>query len=226
MVRRLPFPMKTLLTLLAAAGLLAGITLARDPGPATADQTAAQAQKAAVPVPSAATTGAPPAPAQPERKIPLTDAPPEQRLRYTAWRTDYYICTGIAYAKSLGHSVEDFAAFVASQHDIGTTSADGLNKIAQLSYFVLTNYPKGQVTVTAESNTAITMRFNRAYAAYFKKGPVLGVTMDEFERCFWGHFAIMARRNGFGFNHRIEEGNVTFTISLEQQTAPKTDGSP
>lgn len=99
---------------------------------------------------------------------------------------------------------------------IGTTSADGLAKIAQLSYFGLTNYPKGQVTVTAESDTAVTMQCNRAYLAYFKKGPVLGVTVDEFERCFGGHFAIMAGRNGFGFTHRVEAEKVTFTISLEK----------
>jgi ketosteroid isomerase-like protein len=157
-----------------------------------------------------------PAPTQPERRIPLTDAPLDRRLRYTAWRTDYYICTGIAFAKSLGHPVEDFAAFVASQHDMGTTSADGLTKIAQLLYFALTNYPKGQVVVTAESDTAITMQFNRAYAAYFKKGPVLGVTLDEFERCLWGHIEILSKRNGFGFAYRIEGDNVTFTISLRK----------
>ncbi|HTZ20565.1 MAG TPA: DUF4440 domain-containing protein [Opitutaceae bacterium] len=171
-------------------------------------------QPPAAPAPAATGAGLAPAPAQPERKIRFTDAPLDRRLSYTTWRTDYYICTGIAYAKSLGHTVEEFAAFVASQHEMGTTSADGLTKIAQLLYFGLTNYPKGQVAVTAESDTAITMQFNRAYAAYFKKGPVLGVTMDEFERCFWGHLAILAKREGFGFAYRIEGDNVTFTISL------------
>jgi hypothetical protein len=181
-------------------------SLPPQPVPPAAQQASSSSAPAAAGVASA--------PAQPERRIRLADAPADRRLSYTTWRTDYYICTGIAYAKSLGHSVEDFAAYVASQHEMGTTSADGLTKIAQLLYFGLTNYPKGQVVVTAESDTAITMQFNRAYAAYFKKGPVLGVTMDEFERCFWGHLEILAKRKGFGFDYRIEGGNVTFTISL------------
>jgi len=181
--------------------------------PATA-RPAVEIKAPAAPAPAAAGTGMAPSPAQPERKIRLTDAPLDRRLLYTAWRTDYYICTGIAYAKSLGHSVEDFAAFVGSQHEMGTTSADGLTKIAKLLDFGLTNYPKGQVIVTAESDTAITMQFNRAYRAYFEKGPVLSVTMDEFERCFWGHLEILAKRKGFGFAYRIEGENVTFTISL------------
>ncbi len=51
-------------------------------------------------------------------EIKLTDRTVESKLSYATWRIDYYICTGIAYAKSLGMTVDDFAAFVASKHSI------------------------------------------------------------------------------------------------------------
>ena len=38
------------------------------------------------------------------------------KLSWSVWRTDYYICTGIAYAKSLGKTPEDFGVFVGNEH--------------------------------------------------------------------------------------------------------------
>ena len=35
---------------------------------------------------------------------------------FTAWRVDYYICTAIAYAKSMGKDANDFAEFVGTHH--------------------------------------------------------------------------------------------------------------
>jgi hypothetical protein len=42
-------------------------------------------------------------------KIQFQETPIEGKHSFTAWRVDYYICTALAYAKSMGHSVEDFA---------------------------------------------------------------------------------------------------------------------
>jgi len=50
------------------------------------------------------------------QKIKLDSATCERIANYAVWRTDYYICTGIFYAKSHGETVEDFAIFVTNAH--------------------------------------------------------------------------------------------------------------
>ena len=49
-------------------------------------------------------------------KIELTKADYEKIANYAVWRTDYYICTGIAFAKSIGKSPNSFTNFAAQTH--------------------------------------------------------------------------------------------------------------
>ena len=144
-------------------------------------------------------------------KIQLKDPTAEQKQRYAVWRTDYYICTGISYAKSLGQTVDDFAVFVAGKHDLG--SADqGLAPIVRLFHFVFESYPNSQFHIISESDTAVTMKSNRPYTANFNEGPVFGVTLEEFERFLYQHIMIMADKIGFNFAYHIEGDSMIFTL--------------
>ena len=141
-------------------------------------------------------------------KTQLTDRPIESKLSYATWRTDYYICTGIAYAKSLGMTVNDFAAFVASKHSITSPKDTSISAVIKSFNMVMTTYPKGKVELLTESNSSANMRWNRPYASYFKNGPVLGVSLDEFESYLYGHVAIMTKRIGIEFKYDIKGDTV------------------
>jgi hypothetical protein len=150
------------------------------------------------------------------QKIQLTAPTIERTANFAVWRTDYYICTGIAYARSLGKTVDDFAAFVGSQHSWEGMRGKGLAPPVQLLYFVIKNYKDGRFEILAESDSSVTMRSNRPYASYFKAGPLLGVTVDEFEPFLWKHIGIMAGRIGLDFVYRIEGDQITSTLSIKK----------
>jgi hypothetical protein len=154
---------------------------------------------------------------QQETGIQLTEAPLEARKNYAVWRTDYYICTGIAYAKSVGKTAEDFASFVGSKHSMGGSDEQEFAPVVQLLHFVIGNYQDGHLEVVTHSEGTVTMRCNRPYRAYFRDGPVLGVTLDEFEAYLWQHVTIMLERVGFAFAYGIEGEGISLHLSRKGQ---------
>jgi hypothetical protein len=145
-------------------------------------------------------------------KIELKDATIEQKEKYAVWRSDYYICTGIAYAKSIGQTVEDFATFVASKHYLGSREK-GLTPVVKLLHFVFESYPDGHLDIIEESDSAVTMSCNRPYSTYFSEGPVLEVTLEEFERFLYQHIKMMAKNIGIDFTYFREGDSMVFTLA-------------
>ena len=147
-----------------------------------------------------------------DSKTQLADSPIESKHAYSTWRTDYYICTGIAYAKSLGMTVDDFAEFVGSKHSITNPGDTSISAVIETFHWVMKTYPKGKFELLSESDSSATMRWNRAYSSYYRNGPVLGVTIEEFERYLYGHVAIMTRRIGIDFKYDVKEDTILGTI--------------
>jgi hypothetical protein len=149
-------------------------------------------------------------------KIQLTPPPIQLTAHVAVWRTDYYICTGIAYARSLGKTVDDFAVFVGDHHTWEELRGKGLEPVVKVLNLLIRNYQNGTFEIVSESDTCVTMRSNRPYATSFKDGPLLGVTVDDFEHFLWGHMTILADRIGLGFKYEIQGGYVTSTLSLRK----------
>ena len=146
----------------------------------------------------------------------LKEIPLENKHNFTTWRVDYYICTGIAYAKSMGQSVEDFTKFVGKHHSLTYPNKQTLSGVAETSNLVMTNYPGGKYEIISESDSVIVAKSNRPYKIYYKDGPMLGVTIDEFEKYFWGHVAIMATKINIDFKYEIKEDEVIQTFSYKK----------
>ena len=149
-------------------------------------------------------------------KIQFQETPLERKHRFTAWRVDYYICTAIAYAKSMDQSVEDFAEFVGKHHSLANPNNATLAAVAQDAHYVITSYPRGQYQIISESDSVIVAKSNRPYKGYYKNGPMLGVTIDEFEKYFWGHVTIMHSKLNMDFKYEIKEDEVIQTISYKK----------
>ena len=147
-----------------------------------------------------------------DSKTQLADSPIESKHAYSIWRTDYYICTGIAYAKSLGMTVDDFAEFVGDKHSITSPKDTSISDVIKSFHWVMTTYPKGEFELLSESDSSATMRMNRPYSSYFRNGPIFGVSIEEFERYLYGHVAIMTKRIGIDFKYDIKEDTVLGTI--------------
>lgn len=139
------------------------------------------------------------------KKIQLKDPLPTtlEKSNYNIWRTDFYICTGIAYVKSIGKTTDDFATFVGNTHSWESIKGKGLEPAVQVLYGLIMLYQNGRFEIISESPSLITMQFNRPYKEYFSDGDQLGVTLEEFERCLWGHIKILSDRIGLNFEYKI-----------------------
>jgi hypothetical protein len=146
-------------------------------------------------------------------KKQLTDYSIEDKQSWAVWRTDYYICTGIAFAKSLGMTANDFTAFVGSKHNITSPNDTSINAVVRTLHLLITNYPKGQFEIITESNSSVSMKWNRPYKSYFGEEPILGVTIEEFEAFLYGHAAIMTKRIGINFKYDIKVDTVFGTLT-------------
>ena len=62
----------------------------------------------------------------------------------------------------------------------------------------------------------IVLKSNRPYKEYYKDGPMLGITLDEFEKYFWGHVAIMASKLNMDFKYEINEDEVIQTVTYKK----------
>jgi hypothetical protein len=150
------------------------------------------------------------------QKIKLQDYSVEVKANFSIWMTDYYICTGIAYAKSLGKTPSDFAVFVGNHHSWEGMEGKGLEPAVQIINGRIKLYPNGSFEITSESDSLITMRSNRPYKEYFQNNGMLGITVEEFESCLWGHIAILADRVGLIFKYRIVDDQVISSLKKKR----------
>ncbi|MCK4661851.1 MAG: T9SS type A sorting domain-containing protein [Bacteroidales bacterium] len=149
------------------------------------------------------------------QRIKLATHTIEEVADYAVWRTDYYICTGISYAKSLGETADDFAWFVGNSHSLESMWGQGLEPAVQLLNFIITNYENGNFEILSETDSLVTMRSNRPYAEYFNY-PMLDVTLEEFESCLWGHIVILFDRIDLDFVYHIEGNSIMYSLSIRE----------
>ena len=160
-------------------------------------------------------------------RIKLSNASIEKRISYAVWRTDFYICSGIAYAKNVGKSPDDFMNFIAETHveTLKPMKGKGIEPIIKLLHFYVTNYPNGTFEIISESENMVKVKFNRPYREYFSNGPyheyakngqILGVSLDEFEKCLWGHFQIMLKSLEIDFEYHVNDNSIEALLSIRQ----------
>ena len=150
------------------------------------------------------------------QKIQLKDyfSSVDEKANWAVWRTDYYICTGIAYAKSIGKAPSDFAVFVGNHHS--WEGIKGLEPAVQLLNGLIKLYPGGKFEITSESDTMVNMQSNRPYKVYFQNDDMLGVTVEEFESCLWGHITILADRVGIKFKYKIVDDQIISSVKMKR----------
>jgi hypothetical protein len=136
-----------------------------------------------------------------------------RRLAWSVWRTDYYICTAIAYSKTLGKTPEDLGQFVGDAHASSWGDIKGISSLAEGLRFFWSTYKDGQFETVFQSDSSATIKSNRPYLKLFKGGPVLGVTVEEYDRFFWRHAEVMMAKIGFHFRAEISGDAVLWYLS-------------
>ncbi|NOR12304.1 MAG: hypothetical protein GQ545_03530 [Candidatus Aminicenantes bacterium] len=155
---------------------------------------------------------------QTEQKIELPERTPEWKLGRSVRHMDLFICTGIAYAKSLGKTAEDYGKFVGEKFAPSWEGAKGQG-VAPLirtwsGHWQL--YKNGKFEIVSESETSVTTKFNRPYSAYFKDGDLYGVTVNEYETFLEKIGVAIANYLGLKYEQKVEGDNLIVTISKQK----------
>ena len=142
----------------------------------------------------------------------------EDLLNWSVWRADLYICTGIAFAKENGFSVEDFTKFVAKKHVYtwNTIKGKGIEPIVQGFIWFWKSYQGSNPEIISQSDSLVIIRFDKPYKKFFTEGNLLNVSLSEFEECLFGHIQIMMAEIGMSYKYNIENEFVNVSISENQ----------
>jgi hypothetical protein len=151
-----------------------------------------------------------------QEKMELPDRTAQMKLNRAVWQMDLYICTGIAYAKSLGNTAEDYGKFVGEQvlPNWAGRKGQGLAPVIQAISVRWEIYQKGTFEIVSETETSVTIRMNRPYANYFYSGDLYGVTLKEYE-AFLEQMAIAIMDYlGMKYEQAVEGEYLIATIAI------------
>lgn len=113
----------------------------------------------------------------------------------------------------MGKSAEDFAVFVGNLHFMTRPEEQTIEAVASTMHMIMTNYPGGQLDFLTETDAMFVLQWNRPYKMYFSDGPILGVTIEEFESYCYEHVSIMTQRIGIKFEYKISDDLVKATLT-------------
>jgi len=153
-----------------------------------------------------------------QEKIEIPERTLEWKLNRASWHMDLYICTAIAYAKSLGKTAEDYGKFVGEKFAPGWEGAKGQGVAPVIRTFSghWQIYKNGKFEIVSESETSVIARMNRPYSVYFKDGDLYGVTMNEYEAFLEQVGLAIANYLGLTYEQKVEEDNLIVTISEQK----------
>jgi hypothetical protein len=67
--------------------------------------------------------------------------------------------------------------------------------------------------IITENDIEVKAKFNRPYSEYFKDGPMLGVTLQEFENFLWTHISIALKRIDIDFKYEVNGDHIDSSLT-------------
>ena len=139
----------------------------------------------------------------------------EQRWERASSQLTVILVAGIAYAKSIGQSPEEYGEF------LGNLFAPGWGEPGSGSVKIIRgvrrNYlmwPEAEFEITESTELSVTARTNRPWAKYFGEDHTwYGVTLDEFDACLHVFNRQLAEYLGLQYQEQIKDGWLYITFS-------------
>lgn len=151
------------------------------------------------------------------QEIELATYTPEQRWERAASQFTVSYVSAIAYAKSMGQSVEEYSKTVADLFAPGWGEpGSGTLSIVRGMHRNLSLWPNCEFELVEQSDESVTSRSNRPWATYFGEDEMwYGVSLEEFETSFHVFNASLAEHLGLGYEDWMEDGWWYFKFTLE-----------
>ncbi len=151
------------------------------------------------------------------QEIELATYTPEQRWERAGSQVAVALIGGIAYAKSMGKTAEDFGesmadTFVPGWGEPGSGSL-GIVRGMHRNYSL---WPNCEFELVEQSEESVTARVNRPWAGYFGEDEIwYGVTLEEYEKSFQVFNSRLSEYLGLGYEEWVEDGWLYLKFSLE-----------
>lgn len=136
----------------------------------------------------------------------LGDYTVEQRWERASNQLTLSWVAAIAYAKSMGQSVEEYSNFLADMFvpSWGEAGSGSVNIIRGVHRNFMM-WPDTEFELVDATGTSVTARMNRPWSAYFGEDRTwYGITQDEFERSFQIFQERVADHLGLEYSDRTE----------------------
>ena len=153
-----------------------------------------------------------------QEKMQMPELTDQMKKNRAVWLMDLYVCTGIAHAKSLGKTAEDYGKFVGEQvvPNWAGRKGQGSAPFIQAMNIRMQIYQKGTFEIVSEAETSITVKMNRPYSGYFYAGELYGVMLDEYE-AFQEQVAIaITDYLGMKYKQKVEGEYLIVSLTLKK----------
>jgi hypothetical protein len=150
------------------------------------------------------------------QEIELATYTPEQRWERAATLQSASWVSGIAYAKSLGKTAEDFAETISDVFAPGWGEpGSGSLEIVRGMHRNHSIWPNCEFELVEQSEESVTARVNRPWAGYFGDDEISeGVTLEEYEKTFQVFNSRLSEYLGLGYEEWVEDGWLYLKFTL------------
>jgi hypothetical protein len=151
-------------------------------------------------------------------KIELVQLTEEQKLDRAVRNVTCNFLTGIAYAKALGNTPEDFGKFYADLFSFAWDNIKGKGPEAfvQNWYRLLQTDKNSQFKIVNASKNEITAQMSVYGLTTFKALPDLGVTLDEYAIFLATWSGIAANNAGLDYYQKLKGDWIEFKVSVKK----------
>ena len=151
------------------------------------------------------------------QKIELPKWYLEQKLDQTVINLTATMTAGIAFAKSLGKSPEDFGKFLGNSFSPGWEGmkGKGIAPLFKWMYINLQADKSFKLEIISETEKSVQARRTRFDEATLKEFSHLGVTVEEYDR-FWGKlWEEIANYLGLEYTQKVEGNWIIMKINTK-----------
>jgi hypothetical protein len=150
------------------------------------------------------------------QEIELATYTPEQRWERAGSQVSVAFVGGIAYAKSMGKTAEDFGESMADVFVPGWGEpGSGSLGIVRGMHRNVSLWPDCEFEIVEQSEESVTARVNRPWAKYFGEDETwYGVTLEEYEKTSQVFNSRLSEYLGLGYEEWVAEGWLYFKFTL------------
>jgi hypothetical protein len=150
------------------------------------------------------------------QEIELATYTPEQRWERAGSQITVMGIAGIAYAKSMGKTAEDFAETISDVFAPGWGEpGSGSLGVVRGMHRNYSLWPNCEFELVEQSEESVTARVNRPWAGFFGEDETsYGVTLKEYEKTFQVFNSRLSEYLGLGYEEWVEDGWLYHKFTL------------